>query len=186
MTFTNVIAAGASTNLTVSNLVAGATYYFAATAYNTSGVETGYSNEVTVVIAPPGDTQPPVISSVASSGIGTSSATISWATNEGATTQVEYGLTTAYGSMTALMPFLLADRFGRHILGATYGVQVFFVMAIGGSTGPMITGYIYDMTGSYDQAWLLHLAVLVIVTFLILTLKKPGKISATHLSAPGA
>ena len=91
-----------------------------------------------------------------------------------------------YGSMTALMPFLLADRFGRHILGATYGVQVFFVMAIGGSTGPMITGYIYDMTGSYDQAWLLHLAVLVIVTFLILTLKKPGKISATHLSVPGA
>jgi len=82
-----------------------------------------------------------------------------------------------YGSMTALMPFLLADRFGRHILGATYGVQVFFVMAIGGSTGPMITGYIYDLTGSYTNAWFLHLAVLVIVTFLILTLKKPGKMS---------
>ena len=30
-----------------------------------------------------------------------------------------------YGSMTALMPFLLADRFGRHILGASYGIQVF-------------------------------------------------------------
>ena len=83
-----------------------------------------------------------------------------------------------YGSITALMPFLLADRFGRHILGASYGLLVFFVMAIGGSTGPMITGYIYDLTGSYANAWLLNLAVLVIVTFLILTLKKPGKISA--------
>jgi sugar phosphate permease len=83
-----------------------------------------------------------------------------------------------YGSITALMPFLLADRFGRHILGASYGLQVFFVMAIGGSTGPMITGYIYDLTGSYANAWLLNLAVLVIVTFLILTLKKPGKLSA--------
>ena len=30
-----------------------------------------------------------------------------------------------YGSMTVLMPFLLADRFGRHILGATYGMLVF-------------------------------------------------------------
>jgi sugar phosphate permease len=83
-----------------------------------------------------------------------------------------------YGSITALMPFLLADRFGRHILGASYGMQVFFVMAIGGSTGPMITGYIYDLTGSYANAWLLHLAVLVIVTILILTLKKPVKMPA--------
>ena len=79
-----------------------------------------------------------------------------------------------YGSITALMPFLLADRFGRHILGASYGLQVFFVMAIGGATGPMITGYIYDLTGSYANAWLMNLAALVIVTFLILTLKKPG------------
>ena len=83
-----------------------------------------------------------------------------------------------YGSMTALMPFLLADRFGRHILGATYGIQVFFVMAIGGTSGPMITGYIYDLTGSYANAWHLNLAVLVIVTFLILTLKKSGKESS--------
>jgi sugar phosphate permease len=78
-----------------------------------------------------------------------------------------------YGSMTALMPFLLADRFGSHILGATYGMQIFFVMAIGGTSGPMITGYIYDLTGSYTNAWLLNLVALVIVTFLILTLKKP-------------
>jgi sugar phosphate permease len=83
-----------------------------------------------------------------------------------------------YGSMTALMPFLLADRFGRHILGASYGMQVFFVMAIGGASGPMITGYIYDLTGSYTDAWILNLALLLFVTFLILTLKKPGKVSS--------
>ncbi len=83
-----------------------------------------------------------------------------------------------YGSISALMPFLLADRFGRHILGASYGMLVFFVMVIGGSTGPLITGYIYDLTGSYATAWLLNLAVLAIVTFLILTLKKPVRESA--------
>ncbi len=80
-----------------------------------------------------------------------------------------------YGSITALSPFLLADRFGRHILGATYGIQVFFVMAIGGSTGPMIAGYLYDLTGSYRSAWLLNLALLAVVTSLILVLKKPRR-----------
>jgi sugar phosphate permease len=80
-----------------------------------------------------------------------------------------------YGSITALMPFLLADRFGRHILGASYGMMVFFVMAVGGASGPMIAGYIYDLNGSYTGAWRLDLAVLAIVTFLILTLKKKGE-----------
>ena len=83
-----------------------------------------------------------------------------------------------YGSLSALIPFLLADRFGRHTLGTSYGMMVFFVMAIGGTSGPMITGYIYDLTGSYTNAWRLNLLVLVIVTFLILSLKKPGKRSA--------
>ncbi|MDD5100549.1 MAG: MFS transporter [Syntrophales bacterium] len=77
-----------------------------------------------------------------------------------------------YGSMSALMPFLLADRFGPQILGSSYGMLVFFVTGIGGGAGPVITGYIYDLTGSYTDAWLLNLAVLVIVSFLILTLKK--------------
>ncbi|MBM4313018.1 MAG: MFS transporter [Deltaproteobacteria bacterium] len=80
-----------------------------------------------------------------------------------------------YGSMTALMPFLLAERFGRHILGASYGMQVFFVMALGGTSGPMIAGYIFDLSGSYINAWILNLSALVFATFLILTLKKPGK-----------
>jgi MFS family permease len=75
-----------------------------------------------------------------------------------------------YGSMSTMMPYLLADRFGRHILGAAYGMLTFFV-SVGGSLGPLITGYIYDRTGSYNRAWLLNLIVLAIVTFLILTLK---------------
>jgi hypothetical protein len=38
--------AGMNTVYTISNLESGSTYYFAATAYNTSGIESGYSNEV--------------------------------------------------------------------------------------------------------------------------------------------
>lgn len=47
---------------------------------------------------PPG----PSISGVAAASITTSGATISWATDVGATSQVEYGTTTSYGTLTAV------------------------------------------------------------------------------------
>jgi MFS family permease len=76
-----------------------------------------------------------------------------------------------YGSLATMMPFLLADRFGRYVLGSAYGALTFFAAGIGGGAGPIIAGYIYDLTGSYNGAWLLNLTVLLIVTFLILALK---------------
>ncbi len=76
-----------------------------------------------------------------------------------------------YGSIATMMPFLLADRFGRQVLGTTYGVLTFFSAGIGGGAGPLLCGYIYDRFGSYDYAWQFYLAVLVFVSFLILTLK---------------
>jgi len=51
-------------------------------------------------VASPTDTTVPSISGVQVSSITTSSATISWNTNESATTQVEYGLTSAYGNQS--------------------------------------------------------------------------------------
>jgi hypothetical protein len=48
------------------------------------------------------DTTRPTISAVAASGITASSANITWTTSEPATSRVEYGLTTSYGSSTPL------------------------------------------------------------------------------------
>src|SRR5439155_684592 len=48
------------------------------------------------------DNAAPIISSVASSSIGSSSGTISWTTNEASDTQVEYGTSLAYGQISAL------------------------------------------------------------------------------------
>ena len=48
------------------------------------------------------DTTPPVISNILASDITETSATISWTTGEEATSQVEYGTTTDYGSSSAL------------------------------------------------------------------------------------
>lgn len=44
--YTSVLTAGNSTNLMVTGLVPGVTYYFAATTYNSSGVQSPFSNEV--------------------------------------------------------------------------------------------------------------------------------------------
>jgi len=82
-----------------------------------------------------------------------------------------------YGSLAPLMPFLLADRFGSHVLGASYGMLTFFV-GIGGGIGPLLGGLIYDRLGSYDYAWKFDIVALVVVAFLILLLKSRDERSA--------
>ena len=61
------------------------------------------------------DTDPPIISNVQSSNLSSASATITWNTNELADSQVEYGLNTAYGSLSALD----ASRITNHSTGLT-------------------------------------------------------------------
>ncbi len=60
-TYTNVIDLGNTTMATVSNLTAGVTYFFAVTAYDTNGLESDYSGEVSYTVPlPTNDT--PIIS----------------------------------------------------------------------------------------------------------------------------
>jgi len=49
-TYTNVVAAGTNTTVSISNLVNGTTYYFTATAVDPSGLESDYSTEVSALI----------------------------------------------------------------------------------------------------------------------------------------
>jgi hypothetical protein len=53
LNYTNVAAAGSVLSVTVSNLNLQVTNYFAATAYNASGVESDYSTELVLLPPPP-------------------------------------------------------------------------------------------------------------------------------------
>lgn len=86
-----------SVNLT--NLNAGITYHFSVKSRDTAGNE-ATSNDFTFTTKESPDTTPPIISNVNASNTTNSSTVISWTTNEPATSQVEYGLSTSYGSNT--------------------------------------------------------------------------------------
>jgi hypothetical protein len=101
---------GNVTTYTVSNLAAG-TYYFAVRAYGSSGEQSGLSNEVMAVVAPPPDQTPPVVSNVANTNITASSAMITWDTNEVSDSQVFFGTTPPYGDSPGLNTAMVTNHF---------------------------------------------------------------------------
>lgn len=103
--YTNSVSAGSATTLTVSNLVVGTTYYFAATAYDTNGIESDYSTEVSGSVALPN--QPPTLNAIASLTInenaGNQSVNLS-GISSGATNENQTLTVTATSSNPALIP----------------------------------------------------------------------------------
>jgi hypothetical protein len=65
---------------------------------NTDATPDTYTWTITAAI----DTTPPVISNIVAGSINQNGGSITWTTNEPATSQIEYGLTTAYGLSTPL------------------------------------------------------------------------------------
>ena len=87
-----------SHTVSVSGLAQGTLYHFRVRSRDASGNERISSDATFTTV---GDTVPPVISAVAAAPA-VQGATITWTTDEASTSQVDYGLTTAYGSTTAL------------------------------------------------------------------------------------
>ena len=79
----------------------------------------------TLTTSEPVDNTAPAISNVAASSITTSSATISWDTNEAATGQMEYGKTTAYGINTTMDARLLTSH-SFNLTGLSYNTLYYY------------------------------------------------------------
>jgi len=93
-------------NVNLSGLTDNTTYYFmvrSVDAFANEAVSENYTFATLVLT-------PPVISEVSSDNITQTTATITWTTDVPATSQVEYGLTIAYGSLTALDTALVTSH----------------------------------------------------------------------------
>jgi phosphodiesterase/alkaline phosphatase D-like protein len=90
-----------SHSLPLTGLTASTVYHYRVKSADAAGnPATSADKSFTTSAAP--DTTPPVISGISSTSITATSAVAGWTTNEGATSQVEYGTTTAYGSATTV------------------------------------------------------------------------------------
>ena len=100
-----------------TTLSAGGAHVLAAVAWDAAGnASTSAAVSVTV------DNAPPVIGAVAVANVGSSSAAVSWTTDEPASSQVEYGTSTAYGSFTPLAASPVTSH-ARTLTGLTAGTQ---------------------------------------------------------------
>src|SRR3990170_1502633 len=94
---------------TITGLLPSTLYYYRVTSRD-SADNSATSGGYTFTTSAPADTTAPVISNVQVAGITSSSATITWTTNEASTTQADYGLTSSYGTLTTLSSTLVTTH----------------------------------------------------------------------------
>jgi len=122
--YTSTTDVGNTTTVELTGLTDGNTYYFSVIAYNTSGIESPLSSEVSTTLQS-SDTAPPVISSVYAGNISLNSATISWTTNEPSDSQVQYGMTSALGQTIPLNTNLTLSH-NQSIAGLASGTLYYY------------------------------------------------------------
>ena len=85
-----------------------------------------------------------------------------------------YGL--AHGGFFTSFSPIVAELFGIGSHGAIFGIVVFFGTT-GGALGPILAGYIFDITGSYHPTFWLICLISVIGLGLLLSLKPVRKVA---------
>ncbi len=85
---------------------------------------------------------------------------------------VIFGIT--YGGEVTQIPLVVARFFGTKVMATLMGV-VLFVTGFGGAAGPWLAGWIYDVTGSYDWAFIIGAIASVICIVTVGLLKRAEK-----------
>jgi MFS family permease len=83
---------------------------------------------------------------------------------------IMFGL--AFGGTAVLLPLLVGECFGLRSFGRILGL-IMIPATLGAAIGPILTGRIYDVTGSYRLAFILHIAALASAALAIYFLRPP-------------
>jgi len=81
----------------------------------------------------------------------------------------------AYGGCVPLLPVIAGEIFELKSIGAIVGVQMLGV-AIGGAIGPVLGGYVFDVTQSYYFAFTVSGICTVIALILLAFIRAPMKV----------
>ncbi len=83
---------------------------------------------------------------------------------------IVFGL--ALGGSAVLVPLLVGECFGLLAFGKILGL-IMISATLGAAIGPVLTGRVYDVTGSYEPAFVLHTTVFLAAALAIYFLPKP-------------
>jgi hypothetical protein len=122
-------------SVVLSGLSASTMYHYQVSSKDAAGNNAMSADFSFTTMAP--DTTMPVISVVASSNIATTSAKITWTTDELATTEMAYGTTTAYG--TASSDLSLSTSHQRVLTGLTAGTTYHYQVSSKDASGNIAT-----------------------------------------------
>ena len=78
----------------------------------------------------------------------------------------------AAGSWLPTMSMTVSTNFGLTAYGTIFGA-IAFAQAIGVATGPLLAGYIYDMTSTYHWAFIIFLALCAVAIVTVLSVRRP-------------
>ncbi len=82
------------------------------------------------------------------------------------------------GSEADVGPYLLARYFGRRHFSVLYGLT-WTAYAIGGATGPLWMGYLYDLAGAYLPRFIVYLAAVALGAVILSFFLRPEQVSIT-------
>lgn len=139
-----------SHSVTMTGLSASTLYHYRVKSKDAAG-NLATSADYTFTTSAAGDTTAPVISSVTSSGLTSNSATINWTTNENSDTQVEYGLTTSYGSSSTLNASLVTSH-SAALSGLTANTLHHYRVKSKDAAGNLATSSDYSFTTAASSA----------------------------------
>ncbi len=134
-----------SHSMTVTGLSEGQTYYFHVRSSDTSGNQGTSSTQTFTTL----DTTAPTITTIEVLDITTSSARVTWTTNESATSVIEYGTTTSYGSTSSDSSFVTSHSLS--LTGLTDGETYHFLVRSADASGNSNTSSDQTFTTDTDD-----------------------------------
>ena len=128
----------------LTGLAAGTQYHYRVKSRDAAG-NLATSQDFSFTTSAPVDTTPPVISAVSTPSVGSSSATITWGTNESSDSQVEYGMTSAYGSSNSVNTAMVTSH-SQSLAGLAAGTQYHYRVKSRDAAGNLATSQDFSFT----------------------------------------